>query len=188
MSVKVDVSGLADFANVVGRMSEGFEDFLRKFLLKEALRVLASTKRLTPVDSGYLRNSWQVGDSRYNLKFIKSKRSYKPDMVLGKGKYRVISAKGIAPTINCVRKFEGYLIIEIYNPVEYASYVEYGHAQEPGRYVPAIGKRLKAGWVPGVHMCATSIENIAPKMPSHYEAEFRKWLRYFDTPYGKSRR
>lgn len=33
--------------------------------------------------------------------------------------------------------------------VEYAPYVEYGHHQEPGRYVPAIGKRLVASYVPG---------------------------------------
>lgn len=32
--------------------------------------------------------------------------------------------------------------------VKYAPYVEFGHHQTPGRYVPAIGKRLKASWVP----------------------------------------
>lgn len=31
--------------------------------------------------------------------------------------------------------------------VEYAPYVELGHHQTPGRYVPAIKKRLKASWV-----------------------------------------
>ena len=31
--------------------------------------------------------------------------------------------------------------------VEYAAHVEYGHTQEVGRYVPAIGKRLKAPFV-----------------------------------------
>lgn len=31
--------------------------------------------------------------------------------------------------------------------VEYAPYVEFGHTQEPGRYVPAIGKRLVASYV-----------------------------------------
>ena len=33
--------------------------------------------------------------------------------------------------------------------VEYAPYVELGHHQQPGRYVPAIGKRLVRSWVPG---------------------------------------
>lgn len=40
----------------------------------------------------------------------------------------------------------------IYNNVEYAAHVEYGHRQKPGRYVPAIGKRLKKGFVPGKKM------------------------------------
>ena len=35
------------------------------------------------------------------------------------------------------------------NSSEYASYVEYGHRQTPGRYVPAIGKSLKKSWVTG---------------------------------------
>ena len=33
--------------------------------------------------------------------------------------------------------------------VEYAPYVELGHHQQPGRYVPKIGKRLVRDWVPG---------------------------------------
>lgn len=39
------------------------------------------------------------------------------------------------------------LTIEIGTPVYYAPYVELGHSQQPGRYVPKIGKRLKASWV-----------------------------------------
>lgn len=31
--------------------------------------------------------------------------------------------------------------------VEYGKYIELGHRQEPGRYVPAIGKRLVADYV-----------------------------------------
>ena len=33
--------------------------------------------------------------------------------------------------------------------VEYAPYVELGHRQTPGRFVPKIGKRLVRSWVPG---------------------------------------
>ena len=32
--------------------------------------------------------------------------------------------------------------------VEYAPFVEYGHSQQVGRYVHAIGKRLTSPWVP----------------------------------------
>lgn len=37
--------------------------------------------------------------------------------------------------------------VTIGTDVEYAPYVEFGHIQQPGRYVPAIGKRLKASHV-----------------------------------------
>lgn len=47
----------------------------------------------------------------------------------------------------------------IYSDVEYAPYVELGHHQEPGRYVPAIKKRLKRSWVPGKPFLRPAIEN-----------------------------
>jgi len=43
-------------------------------------------------------------------------------------------------------------VVEVYNNVEYAAHVEFGHRQTPGRYVPAIGKRLKRDFVPGKKM------------------------------------
>ena len=43
--------------------------------------------------------------------------------------------------------------------VKYAPYVELGHHQEPGRYVPAIGKRLKASFVPAKPFLRPAIEN-----------------------------
>lgn len=41
---------------------------------------------------------------------------------------------------------------------KYAPHVEYGHRQAPGRYVPAIGKRLKASYVPGQHFFKPVVE------------------------------
>jgi hypothetical protein len=55
-----------------------------------------------------------------------------------------------------VKHKAGYYELEIVNPVNYASYVEYGHRQQPGRYVPAIGKKLKKGFVEGKHMLSAS--------------------------------
>ena len=43
---------------------------------------------------------------------------------------------------------EGGYGVTLYSDCEYAQYVELGHHQEPGRYVPAIGKRLVRDWVP----------------------------------------
>lgn len=56
-------------------------------------------------------------------------------------------------------------LITAENPTEYASYAEYGHRQTPGRYVPALGKRLKASWVNGKFMMKTSADEIAEQYP-----------------------
>lgn len=43
--------------------------------------------------------------------------------------------------------------------VKYAPYVELGHHQEPGRYVPAIKKQLKRDFVPGIPFLRPAAEN-----------------------------
>lgn len=48
-------------------------------------------------------------------------------------------------------------VVTVYNNTEYAAHVEYGHRQTPGRYVPAIGKRLKKSFVPGKKMLHTAM-------------------------------
>lgn len=43
--------------------------------------------------------------------------------------------------------------------VEYAPYVELGHKQQPGRFVPKIKKRLVRSWVPGKPFLRPAFEN-----------------------------
>ena len=43
--------------------------------------------------------------------------------------------------------------------VEYAPFIEFGHHQEVGRYVPAIGKRLVREFVPGTPFLKPAIMN-----------------------------
>lgn len=50
--------------------------------------------------------------------------------------------------------------VTVENSTLYASYVEYGHRQQPGRYVPAIKKRLKKYWVIGKFMMTISANEI----------------------------
>ena len=56
--------------------------------------------------------------------------------------------------------------VTIINNLEYASYVEYGHRQTPGRYVPALGKTLKASWVKGRFMLTISEQEVKTLAPS----------------------
>lgn len=62
--------------------------------------------------------------------------------------------------IEGVKKSGGEYVVEIINSLEYASYVENGHRQEPGRFVPAIGKRLVKSYVPGKYMLRISEQEV----------------------------
>ena len=55
--------------------------------------------------------------------------------------------------------------VELRNSKNYASFVENGHRQTPGRYVPAIGKRLKASWVPGQHFLQKATDETRGQVP-----------------------
>lgn len=55
--------------------------------------------------------------------------------------------------------------ITIINPVEYASYVEFGHRT-----------RNRKGWVPGQFMLTISEKNIREAAPGILEKKLRKWL------------
>lgn len=50
-------------------------------------------------------------------------------------------------------QFEGAVgKVGVFNSASYASYVNDGHRQTPGRYVPILGKRLVKGFVDGLNM------------------------------------
>ena len=84
-------------------------------------------------------------------------------------------AYAYAQSLNVVHSGDSYTI-EIVNPVKYASYVEYGHRQTPGRFVPALGKRLKGSWVEGKFMLTISSQEIERDAPRVLEAKLKKKL------------
>ena len=76
-----------------------------------------------------------------------------------------------------VQKIGSTYQIELVNNTEYASYVEYGHRQTPGRYIPAIGKRLKKSWVEGQFCMTLSAREVEDAAPAVLQ---RKIRRYFE--------
>jgi len=69
---------------------------------------------------------------------------------------------------NVERQGDAY-VVEIFNNTEYASYVEYGHRQEVGRFVPKLKKRLKQPWVEGRFMMTISMKEIERELPKYLE-------------------
>lgn len=67
----------------------------------------------------------------------------------------------------------------IENSVSYAPYVEYGHRQTPGRYVPALGKRLKASWVEGQYPLKHAEEDTNAKQKNLIKARVDKKFKEY---------
>ena len=57
-----DFTGLLQLKNQLENMEKNFSTWLEGFLLRQAQIVLANTKRDTPVDTGWLRESWYIGE------------------------------------------------------------------------------------------------------------------------------
>lgn len=62
------------------------------------------------------------------------------------------------------KESDGYSI-ELVNPLHYASFVEYGHSQQKGRYVKQIGRRLVRVWVPGEFFMKATEDEIKVRLP-----------------------
>jgi len=145
-----------------------------------AARVLAQVIKNTPVgvyDSstgkvgGTLRRGWTSSDDKsamYSALFgggsggnggIGSQRD-----VYGKGASRE-NTGGFINNINVSKQGDNY-IIEIINPVEYASYVEYGHRTSNHK-----------GWVDGKFMLTIAEKDIQTKAPAILEKKLEQYLR-----------
>ena len=73
------------------------------------------------------------------------------------------------------------LYAEVTARAKYAPFVEYGHKQQVGRYVPAIGKRLVGPWVegkpfmePALRKSKDRIIGLLKELAAKIEARFGK--------------
>jgi hypothetical protein len=127
------------------------EVFIRNFLVEMGMRAIAQTKKLTPVDTGNLRNNWELSQ---------------------------------------VYRKRDELYIVLFNPTEYASFIEDGHMQYsrwvPGEwrgdkfeYIPGAktGMMLKEKWIPGHHMARISITKVERELPARYDRAFKEFVK-----------
>lgn len=67
--------------------------------------------------------------------------------------------------------------VTITNPIFYASYVDLGHRQHPGQFVPPLMKRLKASWVNGKHFTEKAENSTKAAIPRVVQPKLDAWLR-----------
>lgn len=153
------------------------ESFCKEVSKNLAARLLAKVIKRTPVSEGTFEIINENGvQKRYKIKNGGTlRRGWTATTQAQAEEGTVLNAKEYAESLR-IAKIGKYYIIIIKNPVEYASYVEFGHRQEPGRFVPAIGKRLKVAWVPGQFMLTRSEKELETQIPKIIESQLKKFL------------
>lgn len=154
-----DYRQVKQFRDNLEQLEREKDEFLQSCAKELAARLLTLVIRRTPKDTGTLKRGWTTQRAGSGAEGLKSN-----------------SGRQFAETMK-VHHFGDTYVVEIINPVEYASYVEYGHRQQPGRYVPALGVRLKKGWVKGKFMMTISEKEIQAAAPRILEKKLEKWLR-----------
>lgn len=157
--MSVDVTQLVELKNKLEEIQQGRNKILDAIAKELADRLSRKVKKRTPVSETiavYKRNSknHKRGDT-YTKKGGTLRRGW---------------------TVGKPRLLGNYCEISVSNDVFYVSYVENGHRQQIGRYVPAIGKRLKRGWVPGKKMLRLSVDELQKDSQKIIEAKIRKWI------------
>lgn len=80
---------------------------------------------------------------------------------------------------------------DVLNNTEYAPYVEFGHRQTPGRFIPGYwesdrfvydpnsptGMTLRRPWVEGRHMLANSVAQVEREVPGYVQRIVEEYLR-----------
>lgn len=137
------------------------DEFCSKMAKELAARLLRRVKKRTPVGQYETITYTKKDGSTYSFNEGKSGGTLRNNWKIK----------------NTVTKQGMVYEIEIFNPTEYASYVEYGHRQEVGRFVPQIGKRLKSGWVEGQFMLKISEEEVQALAPKLLEKRLNEEIR-----------
>lgn len=144
-----DFSELRKYADKLEKLTDAdINDLCVKCSRQLAARLLALVIPRTPVGN-YPASSGKVGGT---LRRGWTSKTH-AEAASGKGKNGK-PIKEHAASLP-VRKVGGYYIIQIINPVEYASYVEFGHRTKSG------------GWVDGKYMLTISeerLKQIAPRV------------------------
>lgn len=156
MGITVDVSQIEGFQEKIRALNGTQRDmFFRESCMDGASRLVELVKPLTPAKSGNLRKGWDDSLSSLNLLGVSKSQ--------GAGSVYSVTLENAAQ--------------DPVSGVYYASYVENGHRQTPGRYVPVLGKKLVKSWVEGKHMLEISEGILSGVLPGVIQARLDAFLR-----------
>lgn len=180
--VKLDIGGLREFQEQIKRASQ----VTKSAMVREGLNIMAAeyvreAKRATPVGGG---REFEVGEKAYSR--INAYEVTNKGYAVAKNRNRggrtkqlkriAKSKKGntyqvLTPSEHMrrswsvlnIRKQGNESVVPIINSASYASFVNDGHRQQKGRFIPAIGKRLTRSFVPGLHITEKAEQAVRRK-------------------------
>lgn len=154
MAKEFDFSEFEKYVKNFEKATNEFDTFLKKFLLQQAQRAIASAKKRTPVDTGALRASWGIGNQTIALKSNIDSEGHE-NVTLDMENSTVVDITVVGDNLE----------VTIWNGMEYASYVEYGHTTTNGN------------WVDGYFMLTISIDTVQRAMPGRFQKAFMQFLK-----------
>ncbi|WP_159459807.1 HK97 gp10 family phage protein [Scatolibacter rhodanostii] len=153
-----------DLKNLLKRLEAAEQEspaFVEKLAKQIAARLLRALKKNTPV--------YETPDYLNPIKDYEKRAQYQFKRTGGTLR-RAWTAERV--------QIKGDIVqITIFNPMEYASYVNYGHRQTPGRYVPQIGLRLKKSWVQGSFFMEKSENQTEQYIQQMLEPQIMQFLK-----------
>ena len=150
------VAGMKKLQKQLNKIQQGnVEGFIDACAKELAARLLAKVIKRTPVGQ-YPKSSGKKGGT---LRRGWTSKTYEEAQRGGK-----VSAKAYADSLT-IQHNGNMVVIEIVNPVEYASHVEYGHRTADHK-----------GWVQGRFMLAISEQEIPGIAPKVLESKIKKFL------------
>lgn len=156
---RLDIKGLKEFQQKLKSMKDP-DAFVESCAKELAARLLAKVIKRTPVGD---YETWSTDDQGNR---VRTKKAAKKGGTLRRGwtGEKRLSASAYAESL-AVQHVGSDYVIEIVNPVEYASYVEFGHRTANHK-----------GWVPGRFMMTISEQELQAIAPQVLEAKVRKYM------------
>ncbi len=180
---RFDISGMRELQRQLNKIQkEDVDAFVESCAKELAARLLAKVIERTPVGD-YSKEVEVVAkrDSKHHKKGDTYTKRINPSGKKGgtlrrgwtsktheeaeKGRGKGENAKAYVDSLT-IQRNGNMLVIEIVNPVEYASYVEYGHRTANHK-----------GWVQGRFMLTISEQEIQEIAPKVLEAKIKKYLK-----------
>ncbi len=163
---KFDFREFKEFSKKVEKLSnKQVDEFISACAKELAARLLREVTKRTPV------GNYDGNDYNCNVRKGNKNRIHKGNKVTGKNGSTLrkgwTAGKSVSDYVDSldVNHTGKEFVIEVTNPVKYASYVEYGHRT-----------RNHKGWVKGHFMLAISEQEIESASPAILERKIRKML------------